>query len=1415
MSKLEKGRDLLTPFDRKLLRAAIFLLRLCTSLIGFSCSTSVIDFTLEGLARIPCLVMRCPKDGRSSTLKEHFFGLSFMLIDQNFSKVSFTSANISSLGVLLITMSSTYALSLCSVLKGFPLTIMVLGIPVISAWVHAKTSALAPRSSFERSTTNACNEKICTVAFMFLRYIDTKTNGDTLRKCILEGPYKPTTIVVSAVATTDDSLEVPQHTTVETILNMSPNNKAYFQAKKEAIFLLVTGKDIAKPVTPLSELGSDKDNDPEQAQKDKEIQKNLALIAKYFKKLYKPTNNNLRTSSNSRNNIVDNSSRYKNDNQSGQFGNQRTMTVARAKETECWKPKLVKDYTYHKEKMLLCKQVEKGVPLQAEQADWLEDTDEEIDEQELEAHNSYMEKIQEVDQNVVECDDERVALANVIANLKLDINENKKPNAQRIPKPSVLGKPTPFSGVTYRTSVSRSQLKSTQVKDKVVQNISQMKFKKNKVEDHHRISSISNKTKSVTAYNDSLKSKTLNVNTVWADCGKCTVRFGSDQFVLILGYGYLIKGNVKIKRVYYVEGLNQNLFLVGQFCYADLKVAFRKSTCYVRGLHGNDLLTGNRGSGIYTISLQESTSSTPICFMAKASPTQAWLWHQRLFHLNFDYINLLLKKDVMIGLPKLKFVKDQLCSYCEENNNDIQAEIQEGDAQIDENEFYNIFSTPIRKENESSTRYVDNLNMHTFNQPHQSVHQWTKDNPLEQVRRNTSKLVQTRRQLTTNPEMCMFALTVSTIEPKNIKETMADCAWIEGMCDEVYQFDKLQVWEIIDKPFVVGSCKKEIGGNEATRKTQMNLLKQQYENFTTPSSEMLDQTFDRLQNLMTDLDTMSMDDLYNNLEVYEPKVKGMSSSRLSTHNIAFVSSLNNNTSNTNRGVNTAHRVSTTSTQVNVANYALMAFSSLSSNSEIGLESLEEKCKVYKKNKSIYSEDIKGLKVEIHIDEFVNKLVVENCKAKSSEEEPKVVRKNESALIIKDWVSNDEEEDVSHSKIKKKTVKPHHKVKVIRYDNEIKFKNREMNQFFKMKAILRHFSVARTLQQNKVDERRNRTLIKAAKIKLADFKLPTTFWAEAADECFFIGYSLNSKAFRIFNSRTRIVKENLHIRFSESTPNVVGTKASDNASQARKEAEPVKDYILLPLWTANPPFSHDPKSSPDDGFKPSSDDGKKVNEDSRKEGESKDQKKEANVNNTNNVNTVNAAGTNKVNSFSKNISIELPDDTNMTALEDASIFDYSDDDEDVGVEADMNNLDTIIPVRRTQKGNLYIEGSKLHIGYTGRASTIQVTRSLDISRFTKRKKAIGKAKKNVRLIMEKLIGMELELMLAKTINGEVQLHAIVDGKKIIIIESSVRRDLQLADEEDEAVYKELGNRLVRAATTASSLEAEHDNGAKKP
>ncbi|GJV83936.1 putative ribonuclease H-like domain-containing protein [Tanacetum coccineum] len=254
----------------------------------------------------------------------------------------------------------------------------------------------------------------------------------------------------------------------------------------------------------------------------------------------------------------------------------------------------------------------------------------------------------------------------------------------------------------------------------------------------------------------------------------------------------------------------------------------------------------------------------------------------------------------------------------------------------------------------------------------------------------------------------------------------------------------------------------------------------------------------------------------------------------------------------------------------------------------------------------------------------------------------------------------------------------HKVKVIRYDNRTEFKNREMNQFYEMKGILRQFSIARTPKQNGVAERRNRTLIEAARTMLANSKLPTTFWAEEintacyADEGFFVRYSLDSKAFRVFNSRTRIVEENLHIRFSESTPNVAGSGPNwlFNTDALTKTI----NYEPVIAGTQSNGFAGT-KASDNAG-----DDEKKVTEEPGKEGgdpskedERDDQEKDVSVNSTNNVN---AASTNKVNAVGAKTSIEPPDDPNMPALEDIV---YSDDDEDVGAEADMNNLDAFMPV----------------------------------------------------------------------------------------------------------------------------------------
>nr|GEV69895.1 copia protein [Tanacetum cinerariifolium] len=333
-----------------------------------------------------------------------------------------------------------------------------------------------------------------------------------------------------------------------------------------------------------------------------------------------------------------------------------------------------------------------------------------------------------------------------------------------------------------------------------------------------------------------------------------TVRFSNDQFAPILGYGDLVQGNVTINRVYYVKDLNHNLFSVGQFYDTDLEVAFRKSTCFVRDLQGNDLLVGNRGSDLYTISLQESTSSTPLCLMAKPTPTQAWLWHRRLSHLNFDYINLLSKKDIVFGLPKLKYVKDQLCSSCELSESKRSSfkskskgyrvynkrtrmivksihirfdEIKEvSETSVANNtsglvsqrqkasDYDNPDPVPQRQDVYSSTEADStsapsthtNVNAEENNNDQAEEGEQIQDdeftNPFcastqEEVESSSYNIGQFKQ----DDNLPQIALTVSTAEPENIKEAMADSTWIEAMRDELHQFDRLQVWELVDKPF--------------------------------------------------------------------------------------------------------------------------------------------------------------------------------------------------------------------------------------------------------------------------------------------------------------------------------------------------------------------------------------------------------------------------------------------------------------------------------------------------------------------------------------------------------------------------------------------------------------------------------------
>ncbi|GJW31715.1 retrovirus-related pol polyprotein from transposon TNT 1-94 [Tanacetum coccineum] len=488
---------------------------------------------------------------------------------------------------------------------------------------------------------------------------------------------------------------------------------------------------------------------------------------------------------------------------------------------------------------------------------------------------------------------------------------------------------------------------------------------------------------------------------------------------------------------------------------------------------------------------------------------------------------------------------------------------------------------------------------------------------------------------------------------------------------------------------------------------------------------------------------------------------------------------------------------------------------------------------------------------------------------SSKEEPKIVRKNDDAPCIKEWVLDDEEEDVYQPKIEKKTVRPNHVYLLGLYDAWRVNTAKLSADFYKTLLLLRknpqidlqdqgvidsgcsrHMTgnmsyltnyeeidrgyvafggnpkggkitgKARTPQQNGVTERKNRRLIEAIRTMLTNSKLPTTFWAEAVNTACYVKNRVlvvkphNRYPYGLFHGSgldwlfdidalTRIMNYEPIIAGTQSN-DFVGTKASNNAGQARKETDAVKDYILLPLWTTDLPFFPNQRVS---------------------------HEKEDNVNSTNNVN---AAGTNEM----------IVDD---------------------GAVADMNNLDTTIqvspiPTTRIHKDHPLNqeEPKKVLNGFSGikrdeRGIMIRSKARLVAQGYTQEEGidydevfAHVARIKAIRLFLAyasfkdfvvyqmdvkcfsmgrfvkkgviRLLGCRCARYTCKpksftssccekdfrSINREAQLHALVDGNKIIVTESSVRRDLQLADDEgveclsNSTIFEQLalmGNTLV--------------------
>nr|GEZ43151.1 hypothetical protein [Tanacetum cinerariifolium] len=251
---------------------------------------------------------------------------------------------------------------------------------------------------------------------------------------------------------------------------------------------------------------------------------------------------------------------------------------------------------------------------------------------------------------------------------------------------------------------------------------------------------------------------------------------------------------------------------------------------------------------LYSITLQDTSSPNPICLMAKATSSQAWLWHRRLSHLNFDTINLLLKNDIVIGLPMLNFVKDHFCSSCElgkAKRKSFQTKTTPSSKRrlqllhmdlcgpmrsraymvfnkktrvIVETIHVNFDELPQMASDHTSSRHVDSSNMHTFYQRHPSEHRWTKDHPLEQVIGNPSQSVRTRRQLESDGEMSKG---YAQKEGVDFEESFAPVSRLEAVrlfiayvahkSFTVYQID-------VKTTFLYGPLKEEVFGTPMATK---------------------------------------------------------------------------------------------------------------------------------------------------------------------------------------------------------------------------------------------------------------------------------------------------------------------------------------------------------------------------------------------------------------------------------------------------------------------------------------------------------------------------------------------------------------------------------------------------------------------
>ncbi|GKB16995.1 retrovirus-related pol polyprotein from transposon TNT 1-94 [Tanacetum coccineum] len=426
-----------------------------------------------------------------------------------------------------------------------------------------------------------------------------------------------------------------------------------------------------------------------------------------------------------------------------------------------------------------------------------------------------------------------------------------------------------------------------------------------------------------------------------------TVRFRNDHFGAIMGYGDYVIGDSVIFRVYYVEGLGYNLFSVGQFCDSDLEVEFHKHSCYVKDVNGVDLIKDNRGTNLYTISVEDMMKSSPICLfifhqksvsrtpqqngvverrnhtlveaartMLLFSKALMFLWAESVatacytqnrslihtrhnktpyelvhdkkpdlkflcvfgalcyptndnenlrklrptadigifigyapnqkgyriynkktrrimetIHVQFDELTEpMAPVHISIGPEPILLTPRQISSglvpdpvpaapYVPPTNKDlpvpptpavqflvVSAGVAAGPtikdntfAQADNKPFINVFA-PEPSSDESSSGDVSSAESTQVFHPHNHLGKRFKHHPLDNVIGNSSHPVSTRKWLATDALWCLYNFVLSKVEPKNVKTVMDEACWFEAMQKEIYEFDRLQAWELVPKP---------------------------------------------------------------------------------------------------------------------------------------------------------------------------------------------------------------------------------------------------------------------------------------------------------------------------------------------------------------------------------------------------------------------------------------------------------------------------------------------------------------------------------------------------------------------------------------------------------------------------------------